>query len=56
MTKWLLMLRDVVWPAVIATTLSVVDVIVAIATPNNLGLIAALGLSAVAFALLAQRA
>lgn len=56
MPLWFLRLKDIVWPAVIAVALAVVDVIVAIATPSNLGLILALGLSAVVSALLAQRA
>jgi hypothetical protein len=56
MPLWFLRLRDIVWPAVIAGVLAVVDIIVAIASPTNLGLILALGLSAVVSALLAQRA
>jgi len=56
MPTWFIRLNDIVWPAVIAGVLAVVDIVVAIASPTNLGAILALGLSAVTFALLAQRA
>jgi hypothetical protein len=56
MPTWFIRLSDIVWPAVIAGILAVVDIIIAIASPTSLGVILALGISAVTFALLAQRA
>jgi hypothetical protein len=56
MSPWIIRLKDIIWPAVIAGVLAVTCIAVALIAPTNLGAIIALGLSAVTFALLAQRA
>lgn len=49
------LLRDLVWPAVIAVLLGVATVTVALVAPDRLSLVLGLGLTAVTSALLAAR-
>lgn len=49
------LLRDVVWPAVIAAVLAPLGVLLALLRPETPALGATLGLAAVTFALLASR-
>lgn len=55
MPRWLLLLRNVVWPAVFAVVLAAASVLVALLT-DGASVSYALGLSAIVSALLAQRA
>ena len=50
----LLRLQNLIWPAVIAAVLSVIAVLVSLLAPDRGTLVLALGLSAVAWACLAQ--
>jgi hypothetical protein len=56
MPGWLIRLRDIVWPAVLSVVLVVVAVFLAIVDPAAATLPIVLAVSAVALALLAQRA
>jgi hypothetical protein len=56
MQRLFLILRDVVWSAVIAVALAAVSVLSALVDPSNVALPVSLGLSAVVSAFLAQRA
>ncbi len=49
-----IMIRDLIWPAVISAGLSLLAVIVAVAYPDKGTLVLSLGLSAIAMACLAQ--
>jgi len=52
--RLLLRLQNLIWPAVIAAILSFIAVLVSLLTPDRGTLVLALGLSAVAWACLAQ--
>ena len=54
MDRFLLRLQSLIWPAVISAVLSVLAVLTALLTPDKGTLALALGLSAVAWAALAQ--
>lgn len=54
MDRFLLRLQSLIWPAVISAVLSVLAVLTALLTPDKGTLVLALGLSAVAWACLAQ--
>jgi len=49
-----IMIRDLIWPAVISAGLSLLAVTVAIVSPDKSTLVLSLGLSAIAMACLAQ--
>lgn len=49
-------LRELVWPAVIAAVLGPLAIIVAIVSPESIGLVVALGSTAITMATLANRA
>lgn len=55
METFLLRLRDLVWPAVVATVLAGSGVLVAIVLPEKDTLVLALGLASIASSLLAIR-
>jgi hypothetical protein len=54
MDRFLLLLQSLIWPAVISAVLSILTVLTALLTPDKGTLTLALGLSAVAWAGLAQ--
>jgi len=54
MDRLILRLQSLIWPAVISAVLSILTVLTAFLTPDKGNLILALGLSAVAWACLAQ--
>ena len=56
MPSWLIRLRDIVWPAVLAVVLAVLAILIAIIFPQALAAVLALGISSITMALLAQRA
>jgi uncharacterized membrane protein len=55
MRNWLLLMKDVVWTSVLAVVFAVLSIGVALFAPDLSTLTLAFGLSAVAFAGLAQR-
>ena len=55
MRNWFLLMKDVVWTSVLAVVFAVLSIGVALFAPDLSTLTLALGLSAVAFAGLAQR-
>jgi uncharacterized membrane protein len=55
MRNWLLLMRDVVWTAVLAVVFAVLSIGVALFAPDLSTLTLAFGFSSVAFASLAQR-
>jgi hypothetical protein len=52
--RLLLRLQSLIWPAVISAALSLITVLVSLLTPDRGTLVLALGLSAIAWACLAQ--
>ena len=54
MERFLLLLQSLIWPAVISAVLSILAILTALLTPDKGTLALALGLSAVAWAGLAQ--
>jgi hypothetical protein len=54
MDRFLLLLQSLIWPAVISAVLSILSILTVILTPDKGTLALALGLSAVAWAGLAQ--
>jgi hypothetical protein len=54
MSRFLLLLEGLIWPAVISAVLSILAILTALVAPDKGSLALALGLSAVAWAGLAQ--
>jgi hypothetical protein len=54
MDRFLLLLQSLIWPAVVSAVLSILAILTALLTPDKGTLALALGLSAVAWAGLAQ--
>jgi hypothetical protein len=55
MPNWWIIVRDIVWASVLAVLAVILTVLVALFAPSSIGLIAGLGLSAVALSILALR-
>jgi len=56
MPSWLLRLRELVWPAVLALVFALASVLTAFVAPGSLSKVVSLGLAGITMALLAQRA